>query len=100
MYEAMIERGQPLPPEARTPEPGTDRDIEEWFFRAFHDLSTCRDYSFGVGPIPWIAIDRYSERAGLDDVNHDCFVYLMREMDSAYLRWEAAEEKRRNPPKT
>lgn len=99
MYAAMTERGTPLPAEARPPEPGTDPEIEEWYRRAFWDLSTCRDYTFGVGPIPWTAIDRYSERVGLDDENHDCFVYLIREMDAAYLKWEAAEEKKRNPPK-
>ena len=63
MYAVMVERGQPLPSEATEPAPVVDRDIEEWFLRSFHRLSTCRDYSFGVGPIPWDALDRYSRRA-------------------------------------
>ena len=99
MYAAMLERGQPLPAEAREPEPGTDREIIEWYMRAFTRLSSCRDYSFGAGPIPWVAVDRYSERHGLDDANHATFEGVIYQMDSAYLAWEAAEAKKRETKK-
>ena len=95
MYLVMAERGQPLPPEANEPERTGDPYIEDWYMRAFHRLSSCRDYSFGAGPIPWVAIDRYSDRHGLDEQNHQVFEDVIYQMDSAYLKWEAAEAKKR-----
>lgn len=99
MYAAMAERGQSLPPEAAEPEPGTDQDITEWYLQAFRLLSTCRDYSFGAGPIPWIAIDRYSERHGLSDENHQVFEYVIYQMDGVYLKREATKAKAKEDKK-
>lgn len=95
MYEAMTERGQQLPPEAQAPEHGLDPVIVEWYMHAFQLLSSCRDYSFGAGPIPWIAVDRYSERHGLNDENQRTFEDMIYGMDGVYLKWEAAEAKKR-----
>lgn len=39
----------------------------------------------GVGPIAWMAVDRYAERYGLDDDAYERFVALIREMDGTYL---------------
>lgn len=57
---------------------------------AFSDLSSDRQVGFGIGPIPWTAIDRYAERRQIDDTDeYDRFLRLIRAMDRAFLDWHA-----------
>jgi hypothetical protein len=52
---------------------------------AFWELSTDRAIGFGVGPIPFTAIDRLASRAGIIDDAFDDFLDLMRAMDDIFL---------------
>lgn len=69
---------------------------DEFYLRAFWDLSTERDMGMGLGPIPWSSIVAYGERAGLDDVDLvDAFVRIIREMDVGWLKWQEAQAKKK-----
>lgn len=59
----------------------------EWVYDAFWHLSTCRSSGFGVGPIPWTAIDAYARRKRIEDFER--FERLIDAMDSAYLEGQA-----------
>ena len=48
----------------------------------------------GIGPIPWTAIVEYAEWHGLDRDVAEAFVDIMREMDSAYMGYHNAEQKK------
>lgn len=92
--EALLERGQPLPAwfeEEPQLAPG-----EEFFLRAFWELSTERQIGWASGPIPHSAILGYGERAGLESSTMGLFVQVLRSMDAAYLGWLAKERERLN----
>jgi len=55
---------------------------------AFAELSTTRSFGFGLGPIPYTAIDLYARRFGLDErrpVQFDLFRAVIRDLDAIYL---------------
>ena len=59
---------------------------------AFVDLSTDRQMGFGVGPIPWSALDMYARRYGLDDPDEfDRFKRLVRALDGTFLAWHTED---------
>ena len=91
----MIKRGLNLPQwYLEDPAPGPQDDF---YLRAFWDLSTEREVGFGVGPIPWSKIVEYGELEGLDLDVMRSFVRVVREMDTGYLKWQSdeADKKRR-----
>lgn len=47
----------------------------------------------GVGPIPHFQIKRYGSDAGLDSATMDLFEYIIRRMDSAYMKWSSEQAK-------
>jgi hypothetical protein len=65
----------------------------ELYFQAFMELSTCRGVGFGEGPIPWTAMMQWAVHNSLSDDQTDTLVYIMHEMDGAYLRHMAAKRK-------
>lgn len=53
---------------------------------AFWDLDSCRALGMGgVGRIPWLAMKEYADHRGYDEEEFEDFVYLLRELDSAFL---------------
>lgn len=61
---------------------------DDFVLTAFYNLSSCRQFGEGVpGPIPWDKVVQYASRAGLDEENTETLVFIMREMDAAYLKW-------------
>lgn len=60
----------------------------ELFITGFYDLSTCRSYGFGEGPIPWTAIQRYCEVNEITGVQREDFIYFMGFLDAAYLKFK------------
>lgn len=60
---------------------------DEFYVKAFWDLSTERYFGWAVGPIPWSRIVAYGERCNLDDGMISVFVYVIRSMDEAYQEW-------------
>lgn len=55
------------------------------FARAFNDLSTCRSFGMGVGPIPWRDAVHYADRLGLEGGAALFFLDVIRELDRLYL---------------
>lgn len=63
--------------------------------RAFWELSSCRQFGYAVGPIPWHRIVQYGERAGLDAAMMGVFEHVIRELDESYLEDQRNRQKRK-----
>jgi len=90
--EAAERKGRPLPDWfLEEPEllPG-----DTFYLEAFWELSTCRSFGNGMGPIPWTAIIEYGLRFGLDDDMLAPFVTVIRAMDAEYVHWNSEEAKK------
>ncbi len=78
-------RGQ-SPPDVFADAPELREDL--WpYWRAYDDLSTCRQYAGMAGvplPIPWTAIDRYAGRHRFAGSAFDDLVTIVRAMDEAF----------------
>lgn len=72
----------------------SEKDLEpdvspfHFYIDAFKELSSCRQFSMAIGPIPFTAIVEYfriyiRESGAHDDL--DDFVYIIRRMDDTYL---------------
>ena len=67
---------------------------DEFYIKAFGDLSTCRDIGNAIGPIPWNVIYQYAIAFDLDVDLIDPFIQIIREMDSGYLKWQSEKQKK------
>lgn len=88
--EAGIAKGRELPnwfKNAPEPYPG-----DEFYLKAFYDLSSCRDIGMSLGPIPWRDILTYAIYSKLDDDLIEPFIQIIREMDSGFLEVEAKKQ--------
>jgi hypothetical protein len=74
----------------------------ELYYEAFFDLHTCRppEMDGGEAPIPWLAIDTWASRAGLDALQREDLQFFVRWMDREYLTYAAQKRKEKAPPKT
>ena len=81
-------------PEWYSEEPALIRG-DEFYLRAFWELSSERQFGHAIGPIPWSKIVEFGERAGLDYAMGQVFVRVIRELDEAYLEWQRTQQKRR-----
>lgn len=70
----------------------------EIYHKAFHRLSTCRSMGFGMGPVPWTAIEAYSTAMGFDDRHRHDLHYHMRAMDSTFLNHSNKRKDKEKPP--
>ena len=68
---------------------------DDFYLRAFENLSSERQFGDALGPIPWSKIVLYGDRKHLDDAMVDVFVYVIRELDTAYLKWQRDQQERR-----
>lgn len=59
---------------------------DDFYIRAFWELSSCRDFGSFVGPIPWDKIVMYGERKGLDSAMIEVLEFVIRELDEVYLK--------------
>lgn len=71
--------------------------LELWWV-SFADLTTCRPVSgFGSGlPIPVTQILDYAYAFEFDSEQIASLVYYVRRMDSAFLKWMADKDERKN----
>ena len=70
-------------------------EIDEFFLRAFWDLSTCRSVGMSVGPIPWRDMSEYARVEGLDPDVRAAFIQVLRQLDVKYLDWHRAQEEKK-----
>ena len=80
----LIRTGQPLPD--RIANAPTLRLGLSFYLNAFFDLDSERTQGWGLGRIPWLAIQQYAVFYELDEEQTDCLVYFIRAMDSAHLK--------------
>lgn len=52
----------------------------------------------GIGPIPWNVIVQYADYYGLESDIAEAFVDIIREMDSAFIKYQIDEQKSLNDP--
>jgi hypothetical protein len=81
----------------KLPEKFRDRTLRQdllFFLNAFFDLETERPISFSVGYIPWSKIIEYSIFYKLDSRQRDRFIFLIREMDNEYVKYQREKEKK------
>jgi hypothetical protein len=81
------------PPEAHEP-PVLHPQWTALCMLAFRDLSTERDCSWSLGPIPWTAINAWGRSRGLRGPVLLEFERLIRAMDDAYMPIEGERMKR------
>ena len=68
---------------------------DDFYMRAFWELSSERQFGHAIGPIPWSKIVFYGERQKLDDSMVLVFEHVIRELDEAYLKYQRDEQKKR-----
>lgn len=61
------------------------------YYGAFFELSTCRQASMSLGPIPWTAIKDYAIAHELDEEQTEDLFHFVRVLDNEYLRRENAK---------
>lgn len=85
MREAILSAGQ-IPSEELYP-PNVLPEAE-FYYRAWCELSGDRQMGMGgVGPIPFMSLDRYADRYGVHNVDEfSLFSRIMRAMDSVYIK--------------
>lgn len=64
----------------------------EFYFFAFKDLNTCRSAGFGLGPIPWIAVNDYAIRHGLNNEEAEDLFFVIDSLDYEYMKWRATKD--------
>lgn len=92
-----IEKGRSPPSWYEDMEPDI-HEGDDFYLKAFNELSTCRQIGSSTGPIPWRDIVAYAERAGLDEDMERIFSAVIKEMDAGYLDWirEKQEKEKQN----
>ena len=84
--EQLEAKGAPLP-SWYTEEPELHQ-ADLFYLSAFWELSSCRNFGWVIGPIPWTALNDYADFSGLDSGMRKVFVAVIRELDEIYLSWQ------------
>lgn len=71
---------------------------DDFYLRAFWDLSTQRQIGFTVGPIPALDLRLYACEVGVPAFMMEAFTAIIRGLDQAYLKH--AEDTRKKAKKT
>lgn len=48
---------------------------------------------FGIGPIPWLAIEQYCMVKGLDEEQQEAMHHHIIAMDTVYIKYQAKKQK-------
>lgn len=65
----------------------------ELYLGAFWDLSTCRQYGFGISPIPFTAIMDYAQAYEFSEDQTEDLVYYTKVLDKVYIEQKQRESK-------
>lgn len=68
---------------------------DEFYLTAFWELSSCRQFGYSIGPIPWNRVVEYGERRRLDRRMIKVFEVVLRELDEVYLAWLRDNQERK-----
>lgn len=83
--EECIRRGRP-PPESIQNAPVL-YDGLNLYYAAFMDLNGVRQLGMALGPIDWLAIDRYCERHDITGEQYEDMHYFVSRLDEAFLNY-------------
>lgn len=70
----------------------------EFTYRAFMDLTTCRDVGMGPGPIPWTAIRLYADTFEMPVDEFVELVFCLGQMDAAFLDYHRNKDAAKKTP--
>lgn len=71
----------------------------ELYWVAFCELGTCRPPAMaGAAPIPWTAIEQWSDKEELDEEQNQRLHLLLGRMDKAYSEWAEKDGSKSKPP--
>ena len=86
-------QGQPLP-ERVTNAPELWHGLE-LYLQAFMELTSCRGLGYGaIGPVPWLAIQKYAEVYGIEGEQREDLFYHVQHLDKAYMDWQRDKAKK------
>jgi len=69
------------------------------YYRAFLDLTSCRTAGYGTeGPISWKDTVQWAEKYELDEEQEEDLLYLVGQMDNAYLNHKTKKLAAANKP--
>ena len=86
VIELALRSGQPIPKKIREA-PDFPLGLE-LFYLSWEELSTCRSSGFGLGPIPWLAVNDYCLTYEIEDDQREDMFYHVRQLDDAYLKFQ------------
>lgn len=58
----------------------------DFYYIAFHDLTSCRAIGMAEGPIPWTAMKTYADTYDIHGLELERFIYILTHMDIAYMK--------------
>jgi hypothetical protein len=83
IMDECIRRGQP-PPESIQNAPELNAGLGLYYV-AFLDLTGCRQLGEAMGPIDWLAVDRYCERYDIEGEAYEDMHFYIGKMDHAFM---------------
>jgi hypothetical protein len=91
--KAAQDSGTPLPP-ALANAPLLNTEYQRTILSAFWDLSSCRAVGMAVGPVPWTVMNEFAQVHGYnhDKDEYEAFMYLIQQLDSVYMNFQAEKQ--------
>jgi len=65
----------------------------ELYYIGFLELTSSRQMGFGIGPIPWLAVEQYGTTKGLDEEQQEMMHMHIIAMDTVYMKHQAKKQK-------
>lgn len=90
MLAQIVKVGAPIPEGLH--DAGEVRPGDELYWRAFHDLSTCRPTS--EMPIPWSAVQLWASSYRLDSETTETLHEVIRGLDAEFLEFVAEKQEK------
>lgn len=83
IMDECIRRGKP-PPDSIQNAPELNAGLGLYYI-AFLDLTGCRQLGESIGPIDWLAVDRYCTRYNIKGEQYEDMHYYLGKMDLAFM---------------
>lgn len=90
IIEQAVRSGLPLP--ARIENSPSILPGLELYYLGFLEISSSRSIGWSLGPIPWLAIEQYSQIKELDEEQTEAMHHHIVAMDTAFLRHHAKKK--------
>lgn len=65
-----------------------------WLWEAFSALTTCRSIGMSYGPIPWTAVQHYTEAQQMNVDETYLTHHVIRHMDNVYLKYQESQRQK------